>query len=196
MLPPELTHEDRPRTIETLSLVAVGSTNPVKVAAARAVLQRVAPAAAVRGVAVPSGVPEQPWGDDETIRGAVARARHARAAIPGAALGIGFEGGVVEQADGSVRSCAWAAVAAADGTTGVGGSLAMPLPPPVARLLRDGVELGHAIDRLTGATNTKHGGGAVAVLSAGRIDRQAAYEVILTYALTRFVGARWWGDVP
>ena len=178
--------------LDTLSLVAVGSTNPVKVAAARAVLARVAPTAVVRGVAVPSGVPDQPWGDDETIRGAVARARAALAALPGASLGVGFEGGVVEEGDGAVRSCAWAAVALPDGTTGVGGSLAMPLPPPVARLLREGVELGHAIDRLTGATNTKHGGGAVAELTAGLIDRQQAYEVILTYAMARVLRAELW----
>ena len=178
--------------IDSARLVAVGSTNPVKVAAARAVLGRAAPDAEVRGVAVPSGVPDQPWGDDETIRGAVARARGALAALPGAALGVGFEGGVVAEPDGGVRSCAWAAVVAPDGATGVGGSLAMPLPPPVARLLREGVELGHAIDRLTGATNTKHGGGAVAELTAGLVTRQQAYEVILSYALARFLRAELW----
>jgi inosine/xanthosine triphosphatase len=180
--------------IDSVTLVAVGSTNPVKVAAARAVLGRVAPGAVVRGVAVPSGVPDQPWGDDETIHGAVARARGAldALAVEGATLGVGFEGGVVEAGDDGVRSCAWAAVAMPDGTTGVGGSLAMPLPPPVARLLRDGVELGEAIDRLTGGTNTKHAGGAVAELTRGLIDRQQAYEVILTYALVRCLRAELW----
>ena len=104
---------------------------------------------------------------------------------------------MVEETDGSVRTCAWAAVVAADGRESVGGSLAMPLPPALVRALRGGTELGHAIDALTGEANTKHRGGAVAVLSAGLIDRQAAYEVILTYALTRFIAARWWdADAP
>lgn len=186
-------------SLDTLRLVAVGSTNPVKVAAARAVFGRVAPRAVVTGVAVASGVPDQPWGDDETVRGAATRARGALAALADlpnerghAALGVGFEGGVVAEPDGAVRSCAWAAVAAADGTVGVGGSLAMPLPPPVARLLRDGVELGHAIDRLTDASNTKHGGGAVAVLTRGLVDRRQAYEVILAYALARFLRDDLW----
>jgi inosine/xanthosine triphosphatase len=185
-------------SLDRLRLVAVGSTNPVKVAAARVVLARVAPGAEVRGVAVPSGVPDQPWGDEETIRGAAERARAALRALAGdalpdgAALGVGFEGGVVAQPDGGVRSCAWAAVAAPDGTLGVGGSLAMPLPPPVARLLREGVELGHAVDRLTGATNTKHAGGAVAALTRGLVDRQRAYEVILAYALARFLTPELW----
>jgi inosine/xanthosine triphosphatase len=181
-------------SLETVRLVAVGSTNPVKVAAARAVVSRVAPHAAVRGVGVASGVPDQPWGDDETIRGATARARGALAALAadGATLGVGFEGGVVAEAGDAVRSCAWAAVVGADGAVGVGGSLAMPLPPAVARLLRDGVELGHAVDRLTGASNSKHAGGAVAMLTNGLIDRRQAYEVILTYALARFLQSSLW----
>lgn len=172
-------------------LVAVGSANPVKLAAARAVLARVAPDAVVTGVAVPSGVPAQPWGDDETRRGARTRATGARARA-GAELGIGFEGGVVAEADGSLRSCAWAAVVGADGVEGIGGSLAMPLPAAVARRLRAGEELGHAIDGLTGESGTKHRGGAVAVLTAGLVDRQRAYEVILSYALARFLAPADW----
>jgi len=68
-------------SLSSLRLVAVGSTNPVKLAAARAVLSRAAPDLRVEAVAVPSGVPDQPWGDDETIRGALARARAARESL-------------------------------------------------------------------------------------------------------------------
>ncbi len=170
--------------------VAVGSTNPVKVAAVRAVFARIAPDAVVEGVAVPSGVPDQPWGDAETRRGATARAVAARDAL-GADLGVGIEGGVVEEEEVSdaspperpVRTCAWAAVAGPDGGVHVGGSLAMPLPAAVAERLRAGDELGHAMDALLETTGTKHRGGAVGVLTAGLIDRRQAYEVILTYAL-------------
>ena len=46
--------------------VAVGSTNPVKVAAAEAVLRRIyGPEVRVEAVAVESGVSPQPWGDEE-----------------------------------------------------------------------------------------------------------------------------------
>src|SRR5450830_1990839 len=99
---------------EQLRLVAVGSKNPVKVAAVRAVLARIAPRAVVEMIAVTSGVPDQPFGDDETIRGALARALAAREAV-GAELGFGIEGGVVELADGTMRTCAWAAVVSSDG---------------------------------------------------------------------------------
>jgi inosine/xanthosine triphosphatase len=178
-------------SLSSLRLVAVGSTNPVKLAAARAVLSRAAPDLRVAAVAVPSGVPDQPWGDDETIRGALARARAARESL-GADLGIGFEGGVVELPDGSLRTCAWAAVAGAEGREGVGGSLAMPLPTGVATLLRQGLELGHAIDQLAERRDTKHGVGAVGLLTAGLVDRQRAYEPLVAYALSPWLAPEWW----
>ena len=68
----------------------------------------------------------------------------------------------------------------------------MPLPPTVAAALRAGAELGHAIDALIGAVNTKHGAGAVGVLTAGLIDRQRAYEVLVTYALAPWLASEFW----
>ena len=174
-----------------LRLVAVGSKNPVKVAAVRSVLNRIATSARVEAVSVASTVRDQPFGDEETIRGALARARAAREAL-GGELGVGIEGGVVESADG-LRTCAWAVVVDASGRQGVGGSLAMLLPTAVARFIREeGLELGEAMDRLTGERNTKHRQGAVGILTAGLVDRQAAYEVILTYALAPFLSAALW----
>src|SRR4051812_21056160 len=102
--------------------IAVGSKNPVKIAAARAVVTSVWHDAEVEGVTVASTVRDQPFGDEETIRGAAARAMAAREAID-ARLGIGIEGGVVEEPDGSMRTCAWAVVVDATGRRGVGGSL-------------------------------------------------------------------------
>lgn len=90
--------------------VVVGSTNPVKIAAVHAVMARVAPDATVHAVGVASGVPDQPWGDEETQRGANERARQAllQEEFADADLSFGVEGGVVLQSDGSVRTCAWA----------------------------------------------------------------------------------------
>lgn len=182
--------------------IAIGSTNPVKIAAARTVLVRVAPAAEVVGVEVASGVPDQPWGDEQTIEGAVARARLAlgQALAEGrvsadAALGVGIEGGVVDDGPRGLRTCAWAAVVDVEGRTGIGGSLAMPLPPAIAQRLRDGMELGHAVDDVIAARDTKRGPGAVGVLTAGLMDRQQAYEPLVTYALARFLRDDMWnGD--
>ncbi len=162
--------------------------NPVKINAARSVIERVDADADVRGVAVESGVPDQPWGDDETIRGAVARARAARETLD-ADWGVGIEGGVVASPDGSVRTCAWAAIVSRDGTQGVGGSLSLELPRAVADLVRGGVELGHAMDAVTGEHNVKQGVGAVGLLTGGLVTRQQAYEVLVAYAMVPLLTA-------
>src|SRR5438045_9758155 len=107
-------------------VIGVGSKNPVKLAAARAVIGRVAPGARVEPVQVSSTVRDQPFGDEETIRGALARAHAARKAS-GAELGVGLEGGVVDSGDG-MRTCAWAAVGDGAGGEGDGCSLAVALP--------------------------------------------------------------------
>ena len=170
-----------------LQLVAVGSMNPVKINAARAMVERLAPHVRVDGVAVESGVSEQPWGDEETMRGALARAHAARSALD-SDWGIGIEGGVVATSDGSVRTCAWAAIVDRDGRHGVGGSLSLELPPNVAELVRGGMELGHAMDAVTGESDVKRGIGAVGVLTWGLVTRQAAYETLVAYALVPLLG--------
>ncbi len=174
--------------------VVVGSTNPVKIAAVRAVVARVAPDAVVEGVAVESGVPAQPHGDEETQAGARQRARSALIAGAGT-LGVGLEGGVVELADGSMRSCAWAVVVDLHGQEGVGGSLAMPLPLDVVRRIRAGEELGYAMDAVANTVGTKHCRGAVGILTAGLITRQAAYEPLVTYALAPWLAPEFFGAV-
>lgn len=175
-----------PSLLESITSIAVGSKNPVKIAAVRAILGPLAPHARIEGIAVASTVADQPFGDEETIRGALARAAAARDA-GGAELGVGLEGGVVEESDGSMRTCAWAAIIDAAGRSAVGGSLSMPLPRQVAAMVREGLELGHAMDRLIGAHNTKHGSGAVGILTSGLVDRQRAYEMLVSYAVAPFV---------
>jgi non-canonical (house-cleaning) NTP pyrophosphatase len=93
-----------------------------------------------------------------------------------------------------MTTCAWAVVVGRDGRTGVGGSLAMPLPDRVAALVRNGVELGHAMDQVSGGRDTKHGAGAVGILTAGLVDRQRAYESLVTYALAPFLAPEYYGD--
>ena len=172
----------RPNMSFPFAHVAVGSRNPVKLAAVRAVLERVQPALQLVSIEVASGVPDQPLGDEETQRGARNRALLALE-LTGAELAVGLEGGVVELPDGRMRSCAWAVVVDRDGREGMGGSLSMPLPDAVSARIRAGEELGHAMDAIANAVGTKHGRGAVGILTAGLIDRQRAYEPMVAYAL-------------
>jgi inosine/xanthosine triphosphatase len=165
--------------------IAVGSTNPVKIAAVRAVVARAFPRATVGGLDTDSGVPAQPWGDAETRRGALNRARAALAAA-GADLGIGLEGGMLETELG-LMTCAWCMIVDAGGRIGVGGGVHVLVPPAVAATLQAGGELGPAMDQLTGQHNTKQAEGAVGILTGGLSNRQSAYEQLVAMALAPFV---------
>ena len=175
--------------LASVARVGVGSLNPVKIAAAASVFGRIAPHIVVEGLTAESGVPAQPWGDEETIDGARARARHVLAQDAAVDLAVGLEGGVVELASGQVRTCAWAVAISRDGTEGVGGSLVVLLPDRVASRLRAGEELGYAMDAEAQVQGTKHGRGAVGILTASLIDRQRAYEPLVTYALAPWLAA-------
>ena len=168
-------------------ILAVGSRNPVKHDAVRLACERLFPAQVLELQAVEaySGVPEQPWGDGETRQGALNRASGALAALPGAWLGIGQEGGVVETPAG-LLACAWFAVT--DGTRiGEGRSASFPLPPALERLVRSGMELGHAVDQVFGRENSKQQEGAIGLLSAGALGRRELYAQGLLMALLPFL---------
>lgn len=165
--------------------IAIGSTNPVKVRAARNVLKKIYPRARFVSLDAPSDVPAQPRGDAETRRGAVNRARAARKNAD-ADLGIGLEGGIVENEFGTF-TCAWCALVDRDGKIGVGGSANMWLPESVAARVRAGAELGDAMDAFAGIKNVKSKMGAIGVLTRGLTNRQAAYEFIVKLAVARFL---------
>lgn len=164
--------------------IGIGSLNPVKRLAAEQVLRPLYPGAEFAALEVPSGIPAQPWGEEETRQGALNRARAVRAQLA-TDLAVGFEGGLIRTELGTM-TCAWCAVVAADGREGVGGGSHMQLPPGIDQLLDSGIELGEAMDRLTGQHDTKHNLGAIGILTAGLEDRTTAYAHILRLALAPF----------
>jgi inosine/xanthosine triphosphatase len=163
-----------------------GTRNPAKLNAIRQGVAGWYPDAEVAGVDVPSGVAAQPWGDDETRQGARNRAVAALAAAD-ADFGIGLEGGVVE-VGGTVYACAWCAVAAPDGRVSFAGTARCPLPGAYVELLRQGLELGDASDRLFGRRNSKLQEGAIGLLTRGVIDRAGFYAPAVTLAFTAYAG--------
>ncbi len=60
------------------------------------------------------------------------------------------------------------------------------LPEPVARLVREGRELGEADDVVFGRSNSKQEEGAVGLLTGNVIDRAALYEHAVILALAPF----------
>jgi inosine/xanthosine triphosphatase len=151
--------------------VVVASENPVKVRAAlggfRAMFRDKAVQAA--GISVPLVVAVQPRTDAETLRGAEARVSHAQNLSPNADFWVGIEGGVADLGQ-EMAAFAWVVVRSR-GRTGRARTGTFFLPEAVRDLVRQGIELGLADDRVFGTTNSKQDAGAVGLLTGGVIDR-------------------------
>ncbi|GAA0247006.1 inosine/xanthosine triphosphatase [Haladaptatus pallidirubidus] len=173
--------------------VGVGSRNPAKISAVEAVfgdLDKDPEEVGVESVAVEPGVPEQPFGEAETIAGAENRARRvhsSRSDDSGYELGVGLEGGVAEVpgSDG-LFLIMWAVVTDGE-TVGRGAGPRLQLPDSVARRIRDGEELGPVMDDVLGESDVAKKQGAAGALTAGIIDRQEALEHAVAGALAPFV---------
>ncbi len=163
--------------------IVVASHNPVKARAALGGFRRMFPGEtfAVEAVSVPSGVKDQPLSDAETLQGARTRAARAREAAPAADYWVGIEGGI-EELVGGMAAFAWIVVLA-DGRSGRGRSGTFFLPEPVARLVREGTELGEANDLVFGRENSKQDEGAIGLLTAGVVNRTQLYEHAMIMAL-------------
>lgn len=170
-------------------VVAVGSVNPTKVNAVVQVFAALAPDAAVRPVAVASGVPEQPLGWAETTRGAVNRAEAARLAL-GGAWGVGLEGGVVLTQDGGWLMGVAAVVAPSGCWRARSGTVL--LPPVVVERVRAGEELGPVVDDLTGLQEAKTGMGAIGWLTGGLVLREASWVDTVARAMAPVVHPEWY----
>ncbi|KAJ6443472.1 NTPase [Purpureocillium lavendulum] len=215
------------------SVVIVSSKNPVKIGAARQGFAQMFPGAGfdIRGLSVPSGVPDQPFSDQETLDGATNRANNARAAAPDADYWVGIEGGVDDgarhaddpqaaagagagagaareqgthhhqgsaagadgmtaaataAAGGPIESFAWVVVVGKDGRVGRARTAAYYLPEETAKLLREGMELGHADDLIHGRTNSKQHSGSVGILTDDAVDRAGYYTQAVVLALIPF----------
>ena len=173
-----------------VSRIVVASGNPVKRRAAESGFRRLFPdrETEVTSVSVPSGVPDQPRSDAETLAGAENRAAGARRAVPAADCWIGIEGGIEDDGEQMV-AFAWVVALSRDhrGRSRTG---TFQLPSEVAGLVRGGMELGDADDVVFGRTRSKQKEGAVGLLTGGVIDRMRLYEQSVVLALIPLRNAR------
>jgi inosine/xanthosine triphosphatase len=159
--------------------VAIGSTNQVKVEAVRLALEPYFDCAVI-GVQASSDVSPQPLGN-EAFRGARNRATHAMELVK-CDMAIGIEGGIIDL-NGARYAFAAVAIVDAEGRESSATTGLFPLPLEALKLVDGGLELGEAMDRLTGISDVKHGPGAVGILTKGVIDRTALYRHGTTLAL-------------
>jgi inosine/xanthosine triphosphatase len=173
-----------------VNLVAVGSTNPVKVTAVRTIIQQVWPEAQVEGISVPSGVSEMPMSEAEIIQGAHNRAQAARERLS-ADLGVGLEGGLHQESFGWALQ-GWVAVVDGNGRSHIGSGTRLLLPEGIVQRVLAGEELGSVMDDLLGEENVKQKGGAIGALTGGLIMRQEAFTHSVAYALAPFIAPKFY----
>lgn len=160
----------------------MGSTSPAKVRAVAAVFAALYPGLPVRGIAAPSGVPDQPLGVAQTRRGAVNRAR-AALREPGASWALGLEGGVRFSGRGEAWLFGVVAAAQRGGALHHARSAELRLPAHVASRLRGGEELGPVMDELLGMVELKKGVGTVGALTLGLVTRPQVWQQTVALAL-------------
>jgi inosine/xanthosine triphosphatase len=178
--------------------VGVGSTNPIKVAAARAAVQEVLQfhgderEVLAVGFEVESGVAVQPTSEAETRRGARNRAAAVVAQDSTLDLALGMEGGVLQDSeDGKLYSTVWICVLGkspqGEQREGLACGGRIPVPARVAEGIKAGGEMGPLMDKILNRTNMKHSGGLFGVVTGGVVPREREYREIAVMAL-----AQWW----
>lgn len=169
--------------------IAVGSTNPMKVAAAERAFKAMfkTDAVSVHSCKVSSGVSAQPMSEEETELGALQRVRHLITETS-ADFYVGIEGGIKRWRD---KAYTFAVLVVAEVNTSevqwsVNQSAMLPLPRSVVTKLEQGQELGDVMDSLFAKQNIKHSGGALGQLTDGVLTREDAYYSALCFNLVRF----------
>ncbi len=173
--------------------VIVASENPVKINAVARSFKEMFPMESfeVRGVAVTSGVNQQPQSDTETLRGALNRLDNACQTTK-ADFWVGIEGGI-EEKNSDMEAFAWVVIKAKNGQLGKGRTATFFLPPAVVSLIKQGRELGEADDIVFGQTNSKQENGAVGILTNNVIDRTKYYTTAIILALIPFKNKHLYG---
>lgn len=166
--------------------IGIASSNPVKIAAALEGFTQMFPGETFETISidVKVSVSVQPMSDEETLRGAEERAGLAKALRPELDYWVGIEGGC---ADWPIGMGAFAWVVIFDSRRcGRGRSGEFFLPEKVAALVRQGVELGEADDRVFSRNNSKQGNGAIGLLTNNAVDRKSLYVPAVIFALIPF----------
>ncbi len=162
--------------------IIIGSKNPAKINAVKQVFTK--KEYTFEAVDVSSEVSDQPFSDEETIKGAVNRAQQALIQGKGQ-IGIGLEGGVEETAYG-LFLCNWGALVTEGIPPIIAGGARILLPEEVAKRLRLGEELGPVMDKYTEKHDIRKNEGAIGIFTAGVIQRADMFSHIVQLLLGQY----------
>ena len=165
--------------------LVVASKNPVKVQATQKAFEDVfkKPVELI-AVDAPSGVSEQPKSDKESIQGALNRLEAAREQVVDADYYVAIEAGIEDGPEG-MMSFSWQLVLHKEAIAKTK-TQTIFLAEPLAELIRQGYELGHAIDKVFDKKNSKQKQGAVGVMTEGLLTRERLYYDAIVLALIPF----------
>ncbi|GGZ21294.1 non-canonical purine NTP phosphatase [Echinicola pacifica] len=165
-------------------LIVVGSKNPVKVNSTSKGFHKIFDEQhfIVEGLNINSQVSDQPMGDQETYQGAFNRASNAQKTFPEADFWVGIEGGVEDTGE-EMSAFAWVVILNKAGKIGKSKTATFILPEAISKLVRGGMELGEADDKVFDRENSKQESGAVGILTKGAVDRAKYYEQAVSLAL-------------
>lgn len=175
----------------TVIRICVGSTNPVKVNAAKQAFSQTFPDHIIHceEMHAPSDIADQPMTEAETRLGAQNRARYCFEQNDFADHGskamdfcVAMEGGVDEFEEGAA-TFAYVAIVNSDGHLMTGRSANLPLPSKVYAQLLAGKELGVVMDALFNTNNIRQKGGAIGLLTNHAATRESIYTQALILAL-------------
>lgn len=153
--------------------IVIGSMNPAKVAAVKAIFLH----QKVGAMDVQTDVSKQPFSDKETRAGAINRARHCKELTEGA-TGIGLEGGVM-YIDEDLYLCSWGALVTPKNQVYTASGARILLPTEIAEQLSDGEELGDIIDGYANKINIREHEGAIGILTNDYVSRREMFSHIV-----------------
>ncbi|WP_045860061.1 inosine/xanthosine triphosphatase [Raoultella terrigena] len=165
--------------------VVSATTNPAKIQAILQAFNEIFGEGSchIESVSVESGVPEQPFGNDETRAGARNRVTNARAARPDADFWVAIEAGID---DGSTFS--WVVIENSL-QRGEARSATLPLPAAILEQVRAGEALGPVMSQHTGIDEIGRKEGAIGIFTAGKLTRSSVYHQAVVLALSPFHNA-------
>ncbi|MGV3465638.1 MAG: DUF84 family protein [Heyndrickxia sp.] len=165
-------------------LVAIGSKNPAKINAVKQAFKEMNMEVEIQPMDVPSGVSEQPFSDEETIKGAVQRAENCLNNQE-VKIAIGLEGGVTESEFG-LCVCNWGALVEREKSPIIAGGARIILPNEISLRLREGEELGPVMDDYANKKNVRKKEGAIGVFTNGQVTREEMFVHVMKLLIGQY----------
>jgi len=130
-------------------------------------------------------LPTQPATDEETLACAEKRARNARELAPESDYWVGIEGGIADWSNG-MGAFAWVVILDREGISDAAERGNSSFRKASPRSCGRAVNLAKPTTRFFSRNNSKHGSGAIGLLTGDVIDREGLYIPAVIFALVPF----------